>query len=183
MSDVADGHAPRQLQDVSLEGLGVAPPGVGEGDPDLTHRPTGPTFDERDRQDHGRLAAADGQGHELTLGVTAGGDLARAAGRTATIVGLLPDGEDRLAAVVVGADVLVAADAEGVIQLAGGHADLPIWTPSTELQMESAFPRFSSPALLPDGPRRELRGLDLGCYCAPGLPCHADVLLELVDQD
>ena len=31
--------------------------------------------------------------------------------------------------------------------------------------------------------RRELRGLDLGCFCSTGLPCHADVLLELVNQD
>jgi hypothetical protein len=31
--------------------------------------------------------------------------------------------------------------------------------------------------------RQVLRGLDLGCYCAPGLPCHVDVLLELVNQD
>ena len=31
--------------------------------------------------------------------------------------------------------------------------------------------------------RRELRGFDLGCFCRLGLPCHADVLLELVNQD
>src|SRR5689334_22801631 len=31
--------------------------------------------------------------------------------------------------------------------------------------------------------RRELRGLDLGCVCPRSLPCHADVLLELVNQD
>jgi hypothetical protein len=31
--------------------------------------------------------------------------------------------------------------------------------------------------------RRELRGLDLGCFCRLGLPCHADVLLELVNQE
>jgi hypothetical protein len=31
--------------------------------------------------------------------------------------------------------------------------------------------------------QRELRGLDLGCICRPGLPCHADVLLELVNQE
>jgi hypothetical protein len=31
--------------------------------------------------------------------------------------------------------------------------------------------------------RRELRGFDLGCFCAPGLPCHVDVLLDLVNQD
>jgi Domain of unknown function (DUF4326) len=30
--------------------------------------------------------------------------------------------------------------------------------------------------------RRELRGLNLGCTCPIGLPCHADVLLELVNQ-
>jgi Domain of unknown function (DUF4326) len=31
--------------------------------------------------------------------------------------------------------------------------------------------------------RRELRGRDLGCYCKLDFPCHADVLLELVNQD
>jgi hypothetical protein len=30
--------------------------------------------------------------------------------------------------------------------------------------------------------RRDLRGRDLGCYCAPGLACHVDVLLELVND-
>ena len=29
--------------------------------------------------------------------------------------------------------------------------------------------------------RRELRGKDLVCYCAP-LPCHADVLLEIANE-
>ena len=27
----------------------------------------------------------------------------------------------------------------------------------------------------------ELRGKDLACYCAPGLACHADVLLEIAN--
>jgi Domain of unknown function (DUF4326) len=31
--------------------------------------------------------------------------------------------------------------------------------------------------------RRELRGLNLGCSCPLKLPCHADVLLELVNGD
>ena len=31
--------------------------------------------------------------------------------------------------------------------------------------------------------RRELRGLNLGCTCPVGLPCHVDVLLELVNQE
>ena len=29
--------------------------------------------------------------------------------------------------------------------------------------------------------RAELRGQDLSCWCAPDLPCHADVLLELAN--
>ena len=89
MGHVEDGHAPRQLQDVTLEGLGVAAPRIGEGDLDLADQPAGLTFDPRDGQDHGRLAAADGQGEESPLGVTAGDDLAGAAGRAATVVGIL----------------------------------------------------------------------------------------------
>lgn len=29
----------------------------------------------------------------------------------------------------------------------------------------------------------ELRGKNLACYCAPGDPCHADVLLEIANAD
>ncbi|ATN65310.1 hypothetical protein A3857_18520 [Cereibacter sphaeroides] len=28
---------------------------------------------------------------------------------------------------------------------------------------------------------RELRGKDLACWCQPGAPCHADVLLEIAN--
>lgn len=28
-----------------------------------------------------------------------------------------------------------------------------------------------------------LRGKDLACWCAPGSPCHADVLLELANRE
>ena len=47
-------------------------------------------------------------------------------------------------------------------------------------------------ALLSQGPRdwrqlreeakRALRGKDLVCWCPPGQPCHADVLLEIANQ-
>ncbi len=37
------------------------------------------------------------------------------------------------------------AGAEGMIQQIRGHADLPIWSLITQLQVESACPRFSSP--------------------------------------
>ncbi len=29
----------------------------------------------------------------------------------------------------------------------------------------------------------ELRGKDLACWCRPGAPCHADVLLDLANRD
>ncbi len=31
--------------------------------------------------------------------------------------------------------------------------------------------------------RRELAGLDLACWCPPGQPCHADVLLEIANME
>jgi hypothetical protein len=31
--------------------------------------------------------------------------------------------------------------------------------------------------------RSELAGRDLACWCKPGEPCHADVLLELVNRE
>lgn len=30
---------------------------------------------------------------------------------------------------------------------------------------------------------RELRGKNLACWCKPGTPCHADVLLRLANED
>ncbi len=33
----------------------------------------------------------------------------------------------------------------------------------------------------PDEIRRELRGKNLACWCAPGTPCHADLLVELAN--
>ena len=60
-----------QLQGVALEGLGVAPPRVGEGDLDLSHHATRLTFDAWDGQDHECRATADGQGPEAAFDLTA----------------------------------------------------------------------------------------------------------------
>jgi hypothetical protein len=56
--------------------------------------------------------------------VTAEDDLAGAAGRAAAVVWLLLDGEDHLAVLKVGADVVIASDAEGMVQQTRGHVDL-----------------------------------------------------------
>lgn len=37
------------------------------------------------------------------------------------------------------------------------------------------------PHFYPDAIRRELRGKNLACWCKPGAPCHADVLLEIAN--
>src|SRR5262245_2989047 len=124
---VADGHAAAQLQGRSLEGVGGAAPWVGEGDLDLAHDATGPACDARDGQDDEGGAVADGDGPEAALDLATRHDLWRPAGGATAGLGFLADGEDRGTVPLVGASVVVAADAEGVIQRAGGHADLPIW--------------------------------------------------------
>ena len=137
---------PPQLQRIALEAGGVAAPRVGEGDLDLAHEPAGLTFDPRDGQGHEGWTVADGQGSEATHDLTARVHSLRAAGGAAATRGVLVDGEEGLSELVVGADVLVAADAEGVIQQAGGHADLLVWDRVTQLLVESACPPFSTPA-------------------------------------
>src|SRR5262249_30904239 len=136
MGHIEDGHAPRQFQDVALEGLGGALPGFGEGDLDLTDQATGSAFDPRAGQLHDGGPAADGQPAEAAALGAAGDDVAAAAGGAAAVGGILSDGEVHLAALVVGADVVIATDAEGMVQQAGGHADLPVWSRLTQLPVE-----------------------------------------------
>jgi hypothetical protein len=145
LGDVPDGHVAREFQRVPLKALGVAAPRVGEADLDLADGATGPAFDARDGQDRGRGPTADGHETEASFDRASRLDVSRATGRTAAGLGFLVDGEDGLAALIVGAPVVVAADAECVIQQAGGHADLPLWSPFTQLQVESACPPFSTP--------------------------------------
>jgi hypothetical protein len=60
------------------------------------------------------------------------------------------------------------------------------WYPSSEKAARRfavfAFRRFAKTALGRKIFRiDELRGKDLACWCEPGEPCHADVLLELAN--
>jgi hypothetical protein len=36
---------------------------------------------------------------------------------------------------------------------------------------------------LVEAARRELRGRDLACWCAPGVECHADLLMSAANED
>jgi len=150
MGHFEDRHAPRQFQSIPLE-RGVAPPGVGEGDLHLAHGTAGRVFDTRDGEADCGGAAADGQGAKAAQDVATRDDIAEAAGQPAAIGSILSDGEDYLAAGRVGANVVVATDAEGTVQEAGGQADLPIWRDLTQLQVESACPRYLSPARATSG--------------------------------
>jgi hypothetical protein len=44
-----------------------------------------------------------------------------------------------------------------------------------------AYERTLDPATIAAA-KRELRGKDLACWCAPGQPCHADVLLRIANE-
>jgi len=43
------------------------------------------------------------------------------------------------------------------------------------------LPMYGGAPITVDDVRRELAGHDLACWCPPGQPCHADVLLELAN--
>ena len=151
--DVADGHAFATTPGRIARRPWCSSAGVGKGDLDLTHQATSPTFDARDRQDHGGHPATDGQGAEPAPDLTARDDLTGTTDRTSAVVVVLLDGEDDLALLIVGADVLVAADAEGVIQQAGGHADLPVWSALDTTPSGVSMSTFFNPrALPPDEP-------------------------------
>lgn len=47
--------------------------------------------------------------------------------------------------------------------------------------MRSASPSGRFLCVTADEVRRELAGKDLACWCPPGEPCHADVLLEVAN--
>jgi hypothetical protein len=65
--------------------------------------------------------------------------------------GILINSEHDSAVVVLSAPVLVALNAERVIQQIGGHTDLPVWSLLTQLQVESACPLFPTSARAPAG--------------------------------
>src|SRR5262249_10353135 len=111
-----DGHVLRQLQGVALEGAGVAAARVGEGHVHLADGATGRATDALHGQGDGHGPTADGHGPEAALDLAAADDPAAAAGGAAPVLGALADGERHGALGVVGLDVVVAADGEGVVQ-------------------------------------------------------------------
>jgi hypothetical protein len=46
-----------------------------------------------------------------------------------------------------------------------------------EAELRAGILRFSV-----DDVRRDLRGKNLACWCKPGTPCHADVLLQVANE-
>src|SRR5262249_32199483 len=105
-----------QLQGVALEGAGVAAPRVGEGDLDLADGAAGQAADALHGQDDSHGPAADGHGAEAALDLAPADDLGRAAGGAGAVLGARGNGEGHAAPGVLSADVVIAADGEGVVQ-------------------------------------------------------------------
>src|SRR5205085_5145535 len=105
----------------------------------------GRASDPRDGQSDLHGLAADGHGLEGALLVPTRCHVARAAEGAAAAMRSLLDGEADMAVLVGRAEVVVAPDAEGVIQQAGGHAAAPFWFRVAQLQKEPACPRFFKP--------------------------------------
>lgn len=47
----------------------------------------------------------------------------------------------------------------------------------------TARPGWAIGTMTAESVRRELRGRNLACWCSPGGPCHADVLLDIANAD
>jgi len=66
----------------------------------------------------------------------------------------------------------------------GDYTD-PLWC-MTPLEAVAKFRTWLQETIdgqdLIDRARRELRGLNLACWCAPASPCHADVWLEVANS-
>lgn len=57
-----------------------------------------------------------------------------------------------------------------------GHEDA-VWNFRRWIEQSPMGPEFAAEA------RHELAGRDLACWCPADLPCHADVLLEIANQE
>src|SRR5262249_13188222 len=113
---VEDRQAPRQLERVPLERLGVAPARGGEADLDLPGHPAARAGDtgDGDHDEHG--LGADGHGAEPPLDRAMRPHVPGPAYRAPQRLAGLADGEVDLTPDGLGADVLVAAHGEPVVQ-------------------------------------------------------------------
>lgn len=62
------------------------------------------------------------------------------------------------------------------------------WLLGTMPQLDWSMSQIHPGALFMHGPKllariEELRGKNLACWCAPGQPCHADVLLKIANKE
>src|SRR5258708_6759315 len=111
-----DGHMVRQLQGIALEGTGVAPARIGETEVHLADQIASPAADALYRQHQGHTSPANGNSPQTTLDHTAANDVAGTTSRTSPMLGRLADGEQSMTRFILGANVLIATDAKGMVQ-------------------------------------------------------------------
>lgn len=68
---------------------------------------------------------------------------------------------------------MAVASFRSMIEKEGGWFPVPLPWPKGKIPLQ-----FTTI----DDVKRELRGKNLACWCAPGASCHADILLELANQ-
>jgi hypothetical protein len=116
LGHVLDGHVPRQVQDVALEGAGVVLVGIGEAQLDLAGPLTVEAIDARHLERQQRRPGTDRHQAEGAFDATLSPDFGRATVRAAPALAWLLDAEDDPALTKVLAYVTVADQAEAVIQ-------------------------------------------------------------------
>jgi hypothetical protein len=113
---VPDGHVLGQVQDVPLEGFGVAASFVGKVHRHLAKRAAvGTSYAGHSQQDL-NTSGANGKAAKPTELNSPPHDPSRATDRTAKTTPLLTDGENHPPGLILGFDILVAANSKPMVQ-------------------------------------------------------------------
>jgi hypothetical protein len=113
---ILDGHVAGQFQDITLEGAGVVLLGVGKAEFDLADLTTAKAQQAWNLEADEGGFAADGQGVENAFDAALVPDLSRAAVRAALAFAGLFDAKGHLTSLECLTDIVVANEAEGVVQ-------------------------------------------------------------------
>jgi len=116
---------PGKLQGVPFEGPGIALPGIGKPNPDLTDQITGETVNPLNGQNDPHRFLPDGQRPKPPLHTTAANHMTGPAHGTAYLLLLLTDPEYDPSVLIMGTDILVAPDAKTMIHKTRGHDGSP----------------------------------------------------------
>ncbi len=122
---ILQGHVPGKLQGIPFEGPGIALPGIGKPNPDHDgpyHRRNSKPLN---GQNNPHRFLPDGQRPKPPLHTTTANHMTGPAHGTANLPLLLSNPEYDTSVLIMGTDILVAPDAETMIQKTRGHDGIP----------------------------------------------------------